>query len=222
MSSARGKKNRIPADLYETPEWCTHSLLDAYGVPYFGEGSRWIEPSAGSGAILKAVDSWYSGMVVNDKPLHKPIWTVVEARRQAKQDLRRACELASAGASEIIIDDFLDQAPPAEPFDVMLGNPPYSLAMEFVRKAVEERWAQRVAFLLRIAFLESAGRYEWLTKNMPDVYGLPTRPSFTQGATDSTMYAWLVWSPMAPQVQGKIQLLKPRVRARGFEEVHRA
>ncbi len=215
MSSARGRKGRVPADLYETPAEPVRALLDSGALNF--SGMRWVEPSAGSGKIISAVGTW-----CEERGLPRPTWTAVEARRSAEQDLRRACELACAGVSEIVIADFVELAPPEQPYDVMLGNPPYTIAFDFVRKCVTERWARRVCFLLRAAFLESAGRYEWLSKSMPDVYVLPTRPSFVNGSTDSSMYAWMVWDTLAPQVQGKIQLLKPRVRARGFEEVHRS
>lgn len=77
--------------------------------------------------------------------------------------------------------------------DMVVTNPPYSLAQEFVTKALGE--ADVVIMLLRIGFLESMKRWEWWQENpISSLLVLSQRPSFTDdGKTDGSGYAWFVW-----------------------------
>lgn len=77
--------------------------------------------------------------------------------------------------------------------DCILTNPPYSLAQEFVDKALGE--ADVVIMLLRLGFLESMKRNEWWQENsITSLMVLSQRPSFTEdGKTDGSGYAWFVW-----------------------------
>ncbi|UYL84927.1 hypothetical protein pEaSNUABM55_00154 [Erwinia phage pEa_SNUABM_55] len=79
------------------------------------------------------------------------------------------------------------------PVDIVLTNPPYSLAQEFVTKALGE--ADVVIMLLRLGFLESMRRWEWWQQNpLTSLLVLSKRPSFTDdGKTDGSGYAWFVW-----------------------------
>lgn len=78
------------------------------------------------------------------------------------------------------------------PVDLIITNPPFSLAKEFIEKAITE--ANTVIMLLRINFLGAQKRYTWWVENEPStLYVLSKRPSFTGTGTDSTEYAWYVW-----------------------------
>lgn len=79
--------------------------------------------------------------------------------------------------------------------DAIVTNPPYSLAKEFVEKALQD--ADVVVMLLRIGFLESMRRKDFLTENPPtSLITLSKRPSFTDdGKTDGAAYGWIVWDP---------------------------
>jgi hypothetical protein len=75
----------------------------------------------------------------------------------------------------------------------IVGNPPYSEAEEHVTHAIETSTVG-AAFLLRLAFLESKGRYAFWRRHPPwIVHVLSTRPAFTGGKTDSAAYGWFVW-----------------------------
>lgn len=81
-------------------------------------------------------------------------------------------------------------------FGAVVGNPPYGLALEFVRRSLDiVRDGGTVAFLLRLAFLSSAKRKAFFVENPPkNVYVLSKRPSFTKdGRTDGADYAFIVW-----------------------------
>lgn len=77
--------------------------------------------------------------------------------------------------------------------DCIITNPPYSLAQEFVTKALED--ADVVIMLLRLGFLESQTRNKWWQDNKPSsLMVLSQRPSFTEdGKTDGSGYAYFVW-----------------------------
>lgn len=94
--------------------------------------------------------------------------------------------------------DFLTHCWEAYPkFDVVIGNPPYSLAEEFVTQSLcLLRDGGYLVFLLRLAFLESLRRYAFFRHQCPParVVVCSDRPSFTgNGQTDSSAYAFFIW-----------------------------
>lgn len=79
--------------------------------------------------------------------------------------------------------------------DVIITNPPFSLAMEILEKSmkiVSEKG--KVILLLRLGFLASDKRFDFMRGNPPtDMFVLHKRPSFTGKGTDSQEYGWFVW-----------------------------
>jgi len=157
----RGAK-RHPDDFYRTPAWCVHRLLDAVSLPY----GLWLEPWAGDGAIIKAVNTWTAT---------PPEW------RANEMSAKRAPKGARVG----------DYRTWDVRGDVILSNPPYREALECATWALEH--ATVVALLLRLNWLEGAKRAPWHHAHPASVYVLPNRPSFTGHGTDATAYAWFVW-----------------------------
>ncbi len=88
-------------------------------------------------------------------------------------------------------------------FDLIITNPPYAQALEFIQTAF--KWRRNatsvVCMLLRLNFLGGQERAGWLRANMPSVYTSPRRPSFTGNGTDATEYAWFVWDGQPPTIQ---------------------
>lgn len=88
--------------------------------------------------------------------------------------------------------------------DLIMGNPPYRHAEEFIRKALSElRPAGYLVFLLRLAFLEGQERGAGLWREFPPlkVGVCSRRPSFTDnGKTDATAYAVYIWQKDTHQV----------------------
>lgn len=85
-------------------------------------------------------------------------------------------------------------------FNLVLGNPPYSLAEEFIRHSLELLdYGGYVYFLLRLSFLEGMGRGKGLFQEFPikRIYVSSRRPSFfsTNGkhTTDTLAYAMFLW-----------------------------
>lgn len=81
-------------------------------------------------------------------------------------------------------------------FDMIITNPPFAFALEFLKKALNDvKYGGYVVMLLRLNFLGSRTRNEWLRNNMPyEIYVHGKRISFTDdGKTDSIEYAHFVW-----------------------------
>ncbi len=189
-------------DFYSTPSWCVQALLR--GVDLSGFGSKWLEPSAGSGMIVKAVS--------DALPYWSPHWMLSELREEelrcdgALLRFLLACDLTDEFVEDVQVGDFLtlprfdEIIGQPKPFDVCIGNPPYSLAQEFVDRALG--CSRVVAFLLRLNFPGSRKRAAWLRRSTPSVYVLPRRPSFTDdNKTDACEYAWFLWGlDAAPRV----------------------
>jgi hypothetical protein len=175
VSATNRSDVRDPDDFYETPAWCVHRLIEAIDLPRHGS---WLEPSAGANAIVSAL------VAKSDLDTDRRIFMSL--------DINPRCPLVNKG-------DFLSYRFDRG-FDVIIGNPPYRLAEDFARRAVG--LAPTVAFLLRLNWLASAKRAEWMREHTPSIYVLPNRPSFTGGGTDATDYAWFVWRKgVAPEVK---------------------
>ena len=162
-------------DFYSTPHWCINRLLDS--EPRLHTGGTWLEPCAGKGSIIYAVNS--------HKCYHKcqqPIWTAIEL----STDLS-CTHLSNTFYSGI---DFLKWNPKCS-FDVVISNPPYHLAQSFIEHAMS--MSNVVIFLLRLSYLASEKRSNFMRKNTPSIYILPNRPSFVYGQTDNCDYAWFSW-----------------------------
>lgn len=80
-----------------------------------------------------------------------------------------------------------------DPDKIIITNPPFKLALEFLDKSLQE--AKVVIYLLRLNFLGSGGRFDFFTKYPPNhAVVLSDRPSFTpDGKTDNCDYAWLIY-----------------------------
>lgn len=172
----RGIRGGEGRDYFDTPAWCVRRLLEYVTLP----GGRWLEPCVGVGSIVAEVQQ-LSGDAVQ--------WTAVDiAPRHCGIDLELAVQA-----------DYLEWTPPHR-YEVAITNPPYRDAMEFVQRMTS--MADIAVCLLRLNWLASGARRDWLDAHRPEVFVLPNRPSFTGGGTDSTEYAWMVWGRlgMAGQV----------------------
>lgn len=190
MSATNRGSQRDEFDFYETPAWCVASLLEAIDLP---EGGSWLEPTAGRGAVLRAVKAFGA---------HRPSWWAVEIdpeNREGLEAAHSACGPHSRGG-KVIIDDVLSGTSGQlvkhvhrGTFDVVITNPPFRWAEPMARAFLG--WGKVVALLLRMGFCETASRSELLIGTRPSVYVLPSRPSFRGTGSDASVYAWFVWGP---------------------------
>lgn len=76
--------------------------------------------------------------------------------------------------------------------DLIITNPPFSLAQEFIDYSISK--SKVTIMLLRLNFLGSIKRYEWWSNSPPTaIHVLSKRPSFTGSGTDATDYGWFIW-----------------------------
>jgi hypothetical protein len=183
-STGRGSP-RESHDYYTTPAWCVHRFLERVDLP----AGDWLDPCGGDGAIIRAARSIRPDAT----------WHAIELRGECDAALERL-----VGRRRVIASYLLASLRPLR-VDAIVTNPPYSLAQDFVRKALSE--APHVAMLLRLNFLGSEKRAGFFQRMPPDVYVLPNRPSFARGHTDSCEYGWFVWGPERERVHGRVCVL---------------
>ncbi len=157
-------------DFYETPSWAIRAIAPVLPVK---EGDRILDPGCGTGAIIRELGAMY--------PENEITGLEIEPGR---------FEAASASTDLPVMQvDFFKHH---DRCDVIVSNPPYSQAIEFVQHALT--LAPVVCMLLRLPWLASQRRAEWHRENPAHVCVLPKRPSFTaDGKTDATEYAWFIW-----------------------------
>ena len=94
-----------------------------------------------------------------------------------------------------IKDDYLSMKLDKKPY-VIISNPPFNKALEFIKKALDVvRDDGYVIMLLRLNFLETKSRKEFFDYYMPKwIFVHHKRMSFTEkGGTDSIAYCHMVW-----------------------------
>ena len=164
------KNGRISCDHYATPLNTVQNLLNNIVI----NEMNILEPSAGEGNIIRVLrENGYNGNI-----------TAMELRYKENQELTKY-------ANSVIIGDFLSLKT-NEKYDLIIGNPPFSKALEFVEKCFDLiNDNGRIILLLRTAFLESKSRYDfWQRHPLSALYVLSKRPSFTGHDRDATSYSW--------------------------------
>ena len=170
------RRKRAKGDFYETPAWCVDAIIPH--LP-FDTATFVVDAGAGNGAISAAISSRFKSLEVLG--VEKNPELVEQARARGLY------------AAEFVEGDFEKWSPNAAP-EIVIMNPPFSRALEFVQRGLHVvKRGGIVCALLRLSFLASKSRREFLKKHRPDVYVLTKRPSFTGGGTDATDYAWFQW-----------------------------
>ena len=173
-------------DFYATPIHVTAAIL-----PHLPFAGSVLEPCAGDGAIVRAL---LAGGVDEG---------CIDAIELDPGRANKARELV-----DVLVGDALKPRELSSPTDacrlwdaphgLVIMNPPFKLAEEFVRRAIEAQAPHRgtTAALVRIGFLAAAKRRDLVAAGGFDVFLLSPRPSFTaNGGNDSAEYAWVVAGP---------------------------
>ena len=180
VSSTNRGAERSPLDFYETPGWATRAILPH--LTLLPSAKRIVDAGCGSGAILREVRTWTNKNLVGYKHSAYPSLVGIEVDPTRAQQARREGFFVQEA-------DFLQTSYPA---DLIIANPPFSYALEFVSHALTQ--AREVCMLLRLSWLASQSRAAWHRAHPAHVFVLPRRPSFTRNEkTDSADYAWFMW-----------------------------
>lgn len=150
-----------------------------------------MEPGAGDGAIIRAVDDW------RDLKRLPPVWwRAVEVNPVHRRALERSL---FRGAGELLVEDFF--ARPHGQWDCIIGNPAFHLSERYLSVCLP--LAPVVCFLEKLNFLGAQRRADFWRAHPADVYVLSDRPF-----PDMTEYAWFVWGQCGPG-PGRIRVLGP-------------
>ena len=188
--SPKKLKPRAAFDFYETePDFCVAAMgaMRDMGIP---EPKKILDPGCGTG-----VWGWAAKQVWPKALVHG-----VELQAQSSFNRKNDGNQYQWGRYSKVHwgQDYLTFNPKVR-FDLVIGNPPYRLAEEFVRKSFRlvNPVTGYIVFLLRLAFLEGQKRADDLWRVIPParVFVLPRRPSFGgyNGKTDATAYGLFVW-----------------------------
>jgi predicted RNA methylase len=155
---------RLADDSYATPEWCTRLLL-----PHLQRGDV-LEPCCGTGQIAKVIHETWNATGA---------YLAVEGVEIDPG--RSAAAIESGYFDHVSTDNFLEwhqSNDTCHRWPLIVTNPPFSLALEFVKRSLEV--ADTVAMLLRLAWLSSAERNAFHREHPSDLIVLPKRPSFAK------------------------------------------
>jgi hypothetical protein len=164
------RDERIGNDAYLTPPALALAIcrrLHMLGV----RPTRVLEPGAGLRAFMDAAEATWPEAAVTG-------WDLAPQR------------------PGVFCGDFL-ALPRTDAYSLVLGNPPYLLAEEFVHAGLRHAAPGGfVAFLLRLSFLGGQRRAStiYAARNLRYLAPIAPRPSFTpDGKTDAAEYALFVW-----------------------------
>ena len=155
---------------YATPPDCIDAMVRQTAIPLSG---LVLDAGCGSGAIAgRLIERW------GVQPFRVQGVEIHEGRAQEARD---------RWGIHVDVGDFL-QAPidvSNGGFALVVENPPFSLAMEFLLRSLALTAPQRgtVAALLRLSWLASKERAAFLKAQRPDVHVLSSRPSFAATVT---------------------------------------
>lgn len=171
---------RHEADFYKTPRWTFDALR-----PHLHSYSSVFDPCCGEGHLLDAAcmgATYLRGIELDrDRARHAEAW-LERAYEHAATDIRQGDALTAGWHVA----------------DLLVLNPPFSKALDFVVRAID--WSKQhradAAVLLRLGWMAGQKRKAIHVANPSDVFVLSKRPSFTgDSKTDGTEYAWFVWGP---------------------------
>lgn len=170
-------------DFFPTPPWATRALL-THCIDI--KGCVVWEPACGTGSMSRPIGEF------------------------AK--VTHASDVHDYGWGHDVHDFLMPFAPYRLPVDWIICNPPFVMGEQFVQRGLEVA-GRGVAVLVRTAFIESVGRYEWLFKSRPPwmmaqfVERVPmVRGRLDKSASTATSYCWLIWR-LVPEERSNTSLI---------------
>jgi hypothetical protein len=181
------KERRL--DCYETPVCAVEALLCVENIPHF----VW-EPACGPGAIVKVLRARGHEVFATDKFDYG--WDYREVFASDKFDFSRDYRIADF----FVAQEWTGRYPGDPNKPAIVTNPPYQLAAQFVRHAIELK-CPYIAMLLRLAFYESERRGDILDDRPPArIHTFKRRlPMMHRAgwtgprASSAIAFAWFVW-----------------------------
>lgn len=158
MSSTNRGAVKEALDFYATDSWIVHRFLEAYPLP----SGLWLEPCAGDGAIIKAVNEKRSDVA----------WCAIEldpSHRTALQSIDNVYTVLIQDARELL---------PIPGPSVILSNPPFYCSTEILLRCLAVPGALTV--LLQKLNWCGGPRSKLFREIKPSIFMLPQRPGFVE------------------------------------------
>lgn len=157
-------------DFFPTPPWATRALCEWLKTKAPIQYQSVWEPCCGSGDMARPLSEYFQWVMASD----------IEDR----------------GFGGLL--DFFKATDDLQ-FDWVITNPPFNKSEDWVLKALGHSKVGVAAFV-RLAFLETKGRYERLFSNSQPTYVLPFvervpihKGKLTAIGTTAAAYCWMVW-----------------------------
>lgn len=200
------RRQRSKCDFYATPPECIRAILPKLEIP---ADAYVLDAGSGDGAIAAVVAEAYPGAEI-----------VGVERNPELVEKARGRGLYNA---EFVRGNFYRYSSSLHAPDLVIMNPPFSFARDFVERALAiVKRGGTVCALLRLGFLSSETRREFNRRHPADVYVLTRRPSFTGEGADATDYGWFVWGPNRGHRWETITPEKPRRVRKNAKKAKRA
>lgn len=172
MLSATTGKDKEPADFYPTPEWAIEVVAKKEKM----KCESFLEPACGDGRIFNYVYAMY--------------YTGIDIQQNLIEKVRLTYPTYNLYTHDFLTMDFGQTK-----YDLIMTNPPFSIAMDYLTKCLSLLTeGGRCIMLLRINFLATKIRLDFNREHMPArIYLLAERPKFVKNSNDNADYAWIVW-----------------------------
>lgn len=170
------RQSKDPLERYYTPWWVVRLCVDRVLPMVLGANPKSIlEPCAGSGAFLMQLKNKFPQALIHANDIESFVYY--------------DCDIGSC--SDFLTNKTFDL--PLSKFSLVVGNPPFSRAVEFVNRALDIG-AENVVFLLRQTIEGSKERVEfWRTNKPAYIYSIPDRITFKGKGSDSAYHNFYVW-----------------------------
>lgn len=177
-------------DDFPTQPWATRALvkhvimprLDVYAPDQHLKTLSVWEPACNRGHMVKPLREYFRRVYASDIHDYSAEWP----------DQERVQDFLFPGSESPVIANV--------GVDLIITNPPFRLAVEFIQRAFELRPRYGVAVIVRTSFLEGVGRYNDLfSKQPPSVIAqfserVPmVKGRLTATGSTATAYCWIVW-----------------------------
>lgn len=179
MPERAGHGKRDPNDYYATTPAMARRICEVIQRDYAMSPSSILEPGCGAGTFLGAIRATWPAARLRGIEVHADL-----------------AEWSQKLGFDVVLSDLL--ANDWGRYDLIIGNPPFSLSEGFIRHLrTHLAPGGLLVLLLRLNFLESQDRFREFWPDFPPshIYVSPHRPGFTpDGKTDGTGYGVYVWT----------------------------